>query len=412
MTVVAVDGRWGGGVIAKASVVMHIETVGAAPVVSRVDYVNGSYTLRGLDEYLTGTLRIRGRGHSTWDLEKKPYRLNFDVAIAPLGMTATQKNWALLANHLDPSKIRNAFAFTVGQAMDGLEWTPQFRPLEVYLNGDYLGLYQITDLVRVEAGRLSLTKATGTTGLALTGGYLLERDLHYLVTGDPGFTTPRATTIAFDDPDGTSATQAAYLQDWIEDFEDRLFAGSWLDPVEGYAARLDVDSFVDWYWVNELVKTWDAPQDLSGKCYKKRDAPGVPGRLFGGPLWDFDLSFGMRWSVEDGSAPTNSLAPEGWHVRESEFPEGWYEEHVAVWTPRMFEDPAFSAAVEARWATLAAVLDDLDPEAWIDAQIADVAEAMQRDATRWDYELDVTQEAATAKAWISDRITWIAAEMA
>lgn len=369
--IVAKRGRWP---------VMNIVTDGGAPIVNREDYVNGDYTITDTDTGVVqgGGLKIRGRGNSTWGAPKKPYRLNLDTATALLGMTAVQKNWALLANHYDSSKINNALALTLGQALSGLEWTPLYRHVEVVLNGDYLGIYQLADLVRMETGRLAKTAATGTTGLPLTGAYLMEIDGRYIENGDPGFTTSHGVPIAYDTPDGANGTQAAYIADWIQDFEDALYAGS------DVSTLIDFDSFVDWYLVNEMLANTDSAFFSSCKLWKERDT-GTPGRLYMGPLWDFDLSIG------EGMQSSSSLFK--------------LLTRQAPWFNRLFRRSAFRDLIADRWPDVVTALGDY--EAFIDQGIDALEPAISRNDTRWEETTYSAQEADARKVWLRNRIDWL-----
>lgn len=104
--------------------------------------------------------RIRGRGSSTWTMPKKPYKVKLDNEIPVLGMPAS-KDFYLLANYIDPSKVRYAMANEIS-GRTGLPWAPRSVNLEVYLNGNYLpGLYQFQESVEVDPNRVNIDKAKG-----------------------------------------------------------------------------------------------------------------------------------------------------------------------------------------------------------------------------------------------------------
>ena len=110
--------------------------------------------------------KIRGRGHSTWGQPKNPYKVQFtnDAKYAQfsdiVGMRKS-RNWALLADYFDRSLIRNKLAFSLGNSSvfsDGLKWTPSGQHVEVYLNEDYVGVYLITEDIRIDPARLKSEK--------------------------------------------------------------------------------------------------------------------------------------------------------------------------------------------------------------------------------------------------------------
>ena len=197
-------------------------------------------------------------------------------------------------------------------------------------------------------------KVTDTDATSVTGGYLLEVDFRFhknYCAGSPwdsacvnGVNTRRDTTFCVDsargmDPaclsspdtllDPAWVDQRNYIQKYYTDTEAALFASNFADPALGYAAYLDVDSVVNYYIVNELLKNPDGAT-ASFYLYKKRG-----GKLFFGPVWDFDLAMGNAGYDNVGQAT-------GWRIR------------TATWFARLFQDPAFQAKVKARWNTLKA----------------------------------------------------------
>lgn len=335
---------------------LEITTVGAAPIVSRDDYVKGSYKLSGTGVTAAeGALEIKGRGNSTWDWPKKPYRLKLGAAAGLLGMPSS-KHWVLLANYADKTLVRNDTAFTFSRSL-GLAYTVRDRHVEVSLNGQYLGVYQLTEHVRIAPDRVNVPelKVSDTAAPAVTGGYFMEVDfrMHKDYCKDPGVlpyspfcvggvNTQRNTVLCLDSTHGMDpaclkepetllapewAAQRAYLEKYYADFEAALFGADFKDAAKGYAAYVDVDSVVDYYLINELFKNVDGAV-ASFFIVKQRD-----GKFSFGPIWDFDLAL--------GNAGYNDVDKTfGWHIRK------------ATWFARFFEDPAFAAKVKARWAAL------------------------------------------------------------
>lgn len=350
-------------------------------------YINCLYTLTGVpgQEAVYATGKIRGRGNNTWELPKKPFRVKLDDTFPLLGLP-TNKDWALLANYNDPAALSTALAFKLGSLATGLPWTPRFGYVDLYFNGEYLGNYQLTETVEAGASRVNVTKASGSTGLALTGAYLLELGIdtdldkaYYLTTQGVG--------VNADDPDGSNATQWTYITDWIQDFEDVLYGSGFADPTTGFRAWVDVPSFIDWYLIQEYASNVEGAFASSCKVYKTRDTAESIGKLVMGPLWDFDRSFG---SPQSGAVT-------GYRVRPG-----------AKWLDRMFDDPAFAAEAAARWVTLkAAITAAGGMNKIIDRATARIAAAQLRDSSRWGYEYDWTDLAANAKTFANTRMTWM-----
>ena len=121
--------------------VVYITTDDLAPVTSKEDYVYASIIVEDVDlmytseKYYEGRMRIKGRGNTTWNMPKKPWRLKLDEKHSLLGMPS-EKDWCLLANYSDKTLIRNMTAMRLSEIC-GMSWSPRMRPVEVYMNGNY-----------------------------------------------------------------------------------------------------------------------------------------------------------------------------------------------------------------------------------------------------------------------------------
>lgn len=319
------------GPVASQLPSLEILTAGGAPVVSMDVYLAGSYVLRDSTGAVAGqgALEIKGRGNSTWALfPKKPYRLKLGTSSSVLSMPAS-RHWVLLANYSDKTLMRNDAVFELSRNLS-FEWTPRARSVDVTLNGDYLGIYGLAEQIRIASDRVNIPslKASDTTASAISGGYLMEVDER---SGEDFCYKSKRTTMIFclKEPetlnDPAWSRQKAYISSYIDQVDAAIFGPDFADPVKGYAAYLDVPSMVDYFLANELVRNVDGNLRLSTYLYKKRD-----GKLFFGPLWDYDLAIGnVNYD--------NADLIEGWQIR------------PAAWFARLFQDPAFDAKVKARW---------------------------------------------------------------
>lgn len=342
---------------AEALPVLDITTTGAAPIVSKEDYLTGNFSLSGDGQNtLSGELEIRGRGNSTWSWVKKPYRLKLTSSTELLGMPAS-RHWVLLANYADKTLMRNDIAFRFGRSVD-MEYSPRNQYVELHLNGTYQGIYQLTEHIRVAEDRVNIDdlKKADTDAEKITGGYLLEVDFrmhkdyckgdagNYETFCNNGVNMDREVTFCVDSAHGMNpfcvdtpetlldpawVAQRNYIEQYITDTEAALFGNNFAEPDTGYAAYIDVDSATQYFLVNELFKNPDGAV-ASFYLYKKRD-----GKLFFGPIWDFDLAMGNA-----GYGDVDKT--EGWHI----LPAPWFK--------RLFEDPAFEAKVKAQWQLLKA----------------------------------------------------------
>jgi hypothetical protein len=365
--------------------VLTIGTTNAAPITDTSTYIPGSYAVdpQGHDDVspTSGTMQIKGHGNSTWGAAKKPYHLKLDHAATLMGLPSG-KHWILLANALDSTQLRNAVALHLGQETD-LAWTPHSAFVEVVLNGNYIGLYQLTEHVRIASNRVNIDElgSSDVSGDNLTGGYLLERDARYDPATDPGFRTTRNQPFTLEDPDPPAPEQASYIQNYVQSAEDSMFAANFADPTDGYAKYIDVPSFIDWYIVEEFVNNHDAWYS-SANMYKPRD-----GKLFMGPLWDFDLTQGT----------TRAGSPD--------LPTGWPVRNASPWFKQLFKDPAFAAAVATRWGQLHDAIAALP--AYVDSESQQIAAAEANDKIRWGYSNDFTTDVTDLKSWLTQRTDWI-----
>lgn len=367
--------------------VITIDLAGGADPVSKDTYTSGTYAITDTDGGIVheGGIRLRGRGNSTWGYPKKPWRINFDVPTAPLGMTAVQRNWGLLADWLDDSKTHSPIAFTLGAAMDGLSWTPEFRTVELVLNGTYRGVHTLVDLARMEAGRIPGSEPD-ESGDGSDGTWLLEVE-NVEREGD-GFATPvYGDWLLYDVPEEPTSEQEAYIAAAIGNFEQALYDGDWA----GWQELADPTSFVDWWLINEVLRNADSFFWSSCKLTKDPDDGDSTGKIRMGPLWDFDRTFGL---------PSSTWNPTGFTTRR------------ASWIDRMWQDASWRELVQERWSVLGDVVEAQGGwDAWIDQLIDARARAINDDDRRWEQTTYTAREADRMKRWIAARWAWLDAEI-
>jgi len=374
--------------------VVSLTTAGGVPI-DRENYVAGTLTISGDGEPYQGALQVRGRGNSTWSMPKKPYRLKLDVKAPLLGMPS-DRHWVLLANYADKSLLRNALAFTLGDRL-GMAWNPRSRMVQLTLNGEYQGVYQLAEHVRVGANRVDITEMEpgDIAPPEVTGGYLFELDMRRDCAPIVQFDTSRGVAFCIDTPDEDDIVPAQYewLRGYVQQTEDAIWSPGFADPATGYRAWLDPRSFIDWYLVSELTANVDSVGYSSIWHYKDRD-----GLLQRGPLWDHDLSTGNAYYAACAD-------PRGFWV------------HEGTWYQRLFADPWFAAEVRARWDAVRAEAIDGLPALLDDAAPALVAAAADNFETwpiaetwvwpnvvvtgSWEGELEYVKD------WLRQRTDWL-----
>lgn len=272
--------------------VISIDTPGSKPITSKEVWMEGATmtitTADGEEDY-SGTLSIRGRGNSTWNYVKKPYALKLDKKAKLLGMPK-HKRWVLLANWKDRTIMRNAATFWLSR-QSGLGYTVRGQYVELVLNGKHLGNYYFCEQIKIDENRINITEMEPgeTDPSKISGGYLMELDTYFDEVKQ--FKSPRFNLpFIFNQPDEEELSDAAYqwFYDYISDLEMLLKNEARVKAHE-YEDYLDVDSAIDYMLVQELTcnndfyNNWPWTGPHSVYMYKDRD-----GKLFHGPLWDFD----------------------------------------------------------------------------------------------------------------------------
>ncbi len=267
-------------------VVVHIEN-NAEPQ-DKVNYLACTITLIPSDggeiQTKTGSIRLRGNVSMTFD--KKPYRIKFDKKQSVFGSPATAKKWTLINNYGDKTLMRNILAFEASRRM-GMEYTPFCVPVDLMVNGEYKGCYQLCDQVEAGDGRIEVEEMDETCieGDWVTGGYHMEIDA-YAYDEDCYFYSNYGTpvTIKYPDSDDIVWQQTSYIRNYFNEMEGRLFASDYTNTT-GYRSKLDIDSFLRYFLVGEFTGNTDTFWSMN--MYKHRRNP----LLYTGPVWDFDIAF-------------------------------------------------------------------------------------------------------------------------
>ena len=368
-------------------------------------------------------LKVAGRGNYTWTLDKKPYKFSLDKKANLCGMGSAKK-WALVANHYDRSLLRNTVAMEMGQGLSNLAYTPDSVPVNVYVNGSYQGSYTLMERVNIGDGRVAnganeLKDNTGGVNDAapnVTGTYLLEWD--FRAGGDHNITVGESGIVAINEPEdeddgsGITPAQIKYISDFVNEADVAVFANNFADPNNGWRKYIDEKSFIDWYLVQELTKNLDSNMYTSVNMYKTRDTVvngvTVPGKLYFGPLWDFDTAMGSA------NYPGNQGKTSGWYLRNENSAIG-AKMTTETWINRLFQDPTLAAAVKARWKEVYPTLQQSD--AFVSAQSSIISSSASANFQKWSVteRLETEQvikgswssEVSYLRTWLKDRITWM-----
>lgn len=255
-----------------------INTEGSQEIVSKEEELSSTVYIiseEGTNLLATTETGVRGRGNASWDqFPKKPYRLKFKSKQSPLGAPASAKKWTLISNYSDKSLMRNILAFEASRRI-GQAYTPYCHPVDVIVNGEYRGCYQLCDQVEAAEGRVPAKD-----------GYLIEIDA-YAWKEVSAFWSWRGTPVTIKHPDEDDITDAqrSHIESFFNQMETAALGSDFTDPEKGYRKYLDLESFLR----NLLVGDFCGNTDLLWSVYMYKDA--TDGRLYAGPTWDHDLSF-------------------------------------------------------------------------------------------------------------------------
>ena len=280
--------------------VLFINTQNGAAITSKETYINATYYLdaMGIDgiEPIGNIeqqldMEIRGRGNYTWrDFEKKPYRLKLGKKQSLLGMNKS-RHFVLLADADDNfAHLRNSVGFELSRRL-GLKYTPDQQPVEVVLNGNYIGLYMLTENIRVAKDRVNIVEQADycTHPDSITGGWIIEID-NYDEAEQVRITESNGEMLRFTykSPELLSDAQRNYLTSQVKAIDRAVYISD--KSSTEWENIVDIDSLARFYIVQEIM---DNAESFHGSCYIHKDF--MADRWIFGPVWDFGNSYRRNW---------------------------------------------------------------------------------------------------------------------
>lgn len=322
----------GTNTISQQLPVVYVTTT--APIESKDVYVTGTIYI---DPLTTGyealgtaqtpiTAQFKGRGNWTWTgFDKKPYRIKMDAKQKVLGMPSN-KHWCLMAAADDNlGFLRMPLGHMISEAI-GLRWTPRLVPVELVLNNKYVGLYFMTEHVRVGSKRVNIEEQIEgeTQADLITGGWLVEID-NYPTENNITFTEGNGQNImvSLKDPEIISAEQRNYIVNQMLEINTALY-----EKTPQHIERiLDMKEAAKYYLVQEIMGDCES---YHGSCYlyKDRDSLGMVDKWKFGPVWDFGNSY-------------RSYHHNGWIYERPQFAQYWIGQ-LATW-------PSFQKELSEQW---------------------------------------------------------------
>lgn len=379
--------------------ILEINTSTGGAIDTREEYIPSTMILDG-EEYSLG---IKGRGNASWHtFPKQSYRIKLDEKAKLLGMSSN-RDWVLVSNYGDPSLIRNQIASDMAKRLDGLDFTPTHVSVDLYVNGEYRGVYALAEKIEDSGSKVDLgDPVTDEAGNVTDFGFLLELGWDYSSTNiykKDYFDLDYAIRIYIKEPEVEAKNDATfkYVYNYVKAAEDAIVSG------EGWQDYLDVDSWVDWFIINELCNNTESSFHRSFFMYKPAD-----GKLTAGPIWDYDMSFGNfvcdLWAYNKGWVTVDST----------------YEYVYQNWMYFLLRDEEFVSRVKERWAEVGETLYQTALES-LDANAETIREAQKNNFELWDevhgHKVGLSRASRLNKTWeeqieyirkfLETRYTWM-----
>ncbi|MBO5653538.1 MAG: CotH kinase family protein, partial [Clostridia bacterium] len=344
----------------ESTPVIYIETEDGEEIPTNKDEVNCEVSLRSnkyeqCADALAATIRVRGNGSLTVGKKvgKYPYKIKFRSKVNPFDLgDGKAKDWVLLAHVGDQSMLRNYAARLLGDMMSGIPYSTNARLVNVYLNGEYIGVYELTEQVEVGKYRIDIDDSRSEA----ENGFLVELDNYASGT----YVRINGQKFAIKS-DIYSDEQIDFVEDYLDRVDDAIYDGD-----QALLSELvDMDSVVDMYIVQEFAKNIDVGWS---SFFMYRD---VGGKLTFAPPWDFDLSFGNDNRLHRGSY-------EGLYVGPG---DDIMQDHK--WYNALYEHSWFRALVQNRWNQVTKTLIPATIRAVRNAA-NDIMEDMNKNYEVWD----------------------------
>ncbi|MBR3985055.1 MAG: CotH kinase family protein [Bacteroidaceae bacterium] len=306
----------------------------------------------------------RLRGNVTQQMPKKPFAVKLDKKHGIFMNDADTENdlpahkrWVLLSNWKDRTLMRNEVAFGLADVFqqtfpnDGLAWNPSGQFVELVYNGVHVGNYYLCEHIKIDGNRLDITdpfdEKDGYSGTPEDYGYLLEADDGYDETWK--FTTANYIPFLFKD-DGNDE-MLSYVAGLVRGVEDKLYAGNYSAAYE----QLDITSLVDYWLIQEVMMNSEMKHPKSVYMYLNK------GKLYAGPIWDFDwntLPVSSSYAEEGYSYTSSMLAKAQPYHKRSGYPTAPFEnsDKNYLWYPMLVKDASFKALAAERWGQVKSAL--------------------------------------------------------
>ncbi len=316
------------------------------------------FTQDGRLEYRSGAPdSIRGRGQWSWKQAKKPYNLYLSKSTDLLGL-GSSKHWALLADALDETHLRNRMVLRYAKQLGSYEgFSQDCGYVELYVNGEYKGLYLLAQRVKPSATRRGIEN----------GSWLFSTDdeERFDKTEEKAFALNPGIAVEITEPSPCTQEQADWLKERLLAMQEAFLSESGKDAAgRAWTDYIDLDSWARKYLIEEIFLNYDAGAQSQYYFWNPTDD-----RIYAGPCWDYDNTLGVNGY---GMTPNCFLARRVWKTAKQYTP--WYG---ALWEKREFSDYVLKLYQEEFLPALQTFAEE------IPRQAADIRQAAEADWLRW-----------------------------
>lgn len=383
--------------------IINIDTNGEK-INSKVDYTTMTFSIENCDGELNNvTGGIRLRGNTTKSYDKKPYRIKFDKKQSLFGLEKA-KSWVLLAEYLDPSALHNYTAMSIGKEMPGLAFTTSPNKVNVYLNGEFKGIYTLCEQVQENEGRMNIEMDEITEDMTDLSDFnyfismdtsvkgdvdsVLDETYFYIEKYDRYFELkyPEKGDFVSDEQFNSFFSQ---LKSHVEHLLD-IFAEK---NVQAIKEEININSLADYLIVDQIMGELDHASKSFHMYYTNTSSLEENGKISFGPIWDYDWSLFTNFTGNPNEQYTNYTGKDCVRISSNPFYQSFYQ------------TPEFLSFIKERYTLYGAVALEKYLEE-LDGIVSSIEESNELNRQLWYSDLDpeiVDKNISYLKDFLTDR---------
>lgn len=362
-------------------------------------------------------IEMRGSISQQWWWTQKSYSVETrtaagsDTNVVIMGMPK-ESDWVLYGPFSEGTLSKNVLTYQLARELG--YWAPRTKYCEMMLKTGffwgYNGIYVMTEKIKRDKNRVDISKldTNDNAGDSLTGGYIIAVDRNINVQDSGWYSShPQSANLflTYKYPKGDEITpqQMAYIQAYVDSFENSLSAANFAHPVNGFRKYMEPQTFMDFFFLQEISKSVDAYK-RSSYLYKDKYSKG--GKLNANPHWDYNSAYDVNIG---GCEPFDSDT--GWTyamtcwIHGSNYP-------VPFWWKRLLQDTTYANDLQCRWTQLRkTTLSTSHIHHILDSIATYLAVPATRHFTKFNIAGTLGGRIDTLKTWIAARLNWMDANM-